>query len=151
MLFSAGVLQSVRLALTDLLALGGLARATALLGMVTLLPPGRSSLHSWVRAAGWAGLCAVPLAAWQLYVRSVTGETDKGLHNLMIPVAGWAGKWAETVHRLRTEPDHYLALTGLLTHLGLTVQAVYLIWRPKPQETWWRLGRAGSCPATFRC
>jgi hypothetical protein len=163
-LFSAGVLHSVRLALTDLLALllvaaaaffagrgrsgpmaallglGGLARETALLGAVTLLPPGRPSLHSWVRAAGWAVLCAVPLAVWQLYVRSVAGETDAGLHNIMIPVAGWAGKWAEAVHRLRTEADHYVALTSLLAHLALTVQAAYLIWRPKPQETWWRLG-----------
>lgn len=123
-----------------LLGLGGLTRETALLGAVTLLPPGRPSLHSWVRAAGWTVLCAVPLAAWQLYLRSVVSAPDAGLHNIMVPVAGWVAKWGEVAHRLRTEPDHYLALTGLLAHLGLTVQAAYLIWRPKPQDVWWRLG-----------
>ncbi len=88
MLFSAGVLHSVRLALTDLLALvlvagatmvagrerrglaatllglGGLARETALLGAVTLLPPGRGTPADWRRMAGWLALVAVPLALW---------------------------------------------------------------------------------------
>ncbi|MBI2813522.1 MAG: hypothetical protein HYX71_04505 [Opitutae bacterium] len=163
-LFSAGVLHSVRLGLTDLLALllvagavflaennrrgaaaallglGGLARETALLGVVTLWPPGKPSLQSWVRAAGWAALCVVPLAAWLWYLRSVLGPTEPGLGNFAAPLAGWAGKWAEMILRLRTEPDRYLVLTGLLAHAGLTVQAVFLLARPQPADRWWRLG-----------
>ena len=163
-LFSAGVLHSVRLGLTDLLALllvagaafcaergrrgpvaallglGGLARETVLLGAITLLPPGRPSLHSWVRAAGWAVVCAVPLAAWLLYLRSVLGPTEPGLGNFALPLAGWAAKWGEMMHRWRTEPDRYLVLTGLLAHLTLTMQVAYIIFRAKPQDNWWRLG-----------
>ncbi len=163
-LFSAGVLHSVRLGLTDLLALllvagaafcaergqrgpltallglGGLARETVLLGAVILLPPGRPSLQSWVRAAGWAALCAGPLAAWLWYLRSVLGPTEAGLRNFALPLTGWAGKWGEMIFRLRTEPDQYLALTGLLAQLSLTVQVAYLLVRPKPQDHWWRLG-----------
>ena len=41
---------------------------------------------------------------------------------------------------MSTEPDRYLALTTLLAHLALTVQAVWLILRPKPADNWWRLG-----------
>ena len=165
-LFSAGVLHSVRLGLTDLLALllvagavylaehsrrgpaaallglGGLARETALLGAVALLPPGKPSLQSWVRAACWAALCVVPLAAWLWYLRSVLGPIEPGLGNFAVPFTGWAAKWSEMILRLRTEPDRYLALTGLLAHVGLTVQAVYLLVRSQPADRWWRLGAA---------
>jgi hypothetical protein len=58
----------------------------------------------------------------------------------MMPGAGWAAKWDEVIRRLRTEPDHYLALTTLLAHLALSLQAAYLLWRPRPQDSWWRLG-----------
>lgn len=163
-LFSAGVLHSVRLALTDLLALvlvagaavlagrerrrfaatllglGGLARETALLGAVTLLPPGRGTAADWRRTAGWLALIAAPLALWLLYLRSVLGPTEPGLGNFTLPLAGWAAKWAESIHRLRAEPDHYLALTVLLAHVALTVQAGYLLLRPKLHDRWWRLG-----------
>lgn len=164
MLFSAGVLHSVRLALTDLLALvlvagaamlagrerrgfaatllglGGLARETALLGAVTLLPPGRGTPADWRRTAGWLVLIAAPLALWLVYLRAVPGPADSGLRNFTLPLAGWATKWAEAIHRLHTEPDRYLALTGLLAHVALTVQAGYLLLWPKPHDRWWRLG-----------
>jgi len=163
-LFSAGVLHSVRLALTDLLALvlvagaarlvgrdrrgpaaillglGGLARETALLGAITLLPPGRGTLADWRRTAGWLALISAPLVLWLGYLRSVLGPTESGLWNFTLPLAGWAAKWSEAIQRLRLEPDHYLALTGLLAHGALTVQAGYLLLRPKPADRWWRLG-----------
>lgn len=164
MLFSAGVLHSVRLALTDLLALvlvagaavlagrerrgfaatllglGGLARETALLGAAALLPPGRGTRADWRRTAGGLVLAAAPLALWLVYLRAVLGPTDTGLWNFTLPLAGWAAKWGEAIHRLRTEPDRFLALTVLLAHVALTVQAVYLLRGPKPADRWWRLG-----------
>lgn len=166
MLFSAGVLHSVRLGLTDLLALllvagavysaehgrrglttallslGGLARETALLGVVSLLPPGKPSLQSWVRAVGWAVLCIAPLSAWLWYLHSVLGPTEPGLGNFMLPFTGWTAKWREMLLHLHTEPDRYLVITALLAHVGLTVQATYLLVRPQPAERWWRLGAA---------
>lgn len=164
MLFSAGVLHSVRLALTDLLALvlvtgaawlagrerrgfastllglGGLARETALLGAVTLLPPGRGTPADWRRTAGWLVLLAAPLALWLVYLRSVLGPTEPGLGNFTLPLAGWAAKWGEAIHGLRTEPDRALAMSAMLAHVALTVQAAYLLLRPEPLNRWWRLG-----------
>jgi hypothetical protein len=163
-LFSAGALHSVRLALTDLLALllvagatvlaernrrgpatallglGGLARETVLLGAVTLLPPGKGPRADWLRAVGRVGLVAVPLVLWLLYLRLRLNPIQPGLHNFALPVTGWAAKWTEMWRRLHTEPDQYLTLTTLLAHFALTVQALFIISRPKPQDNWWRLG-----------
>ena len=163
-LFSAGVLHSVRLALTDLLALllvagavalaasqrrgwaavllglGGLARETALLGAVTLLPTGRATKTEWTKIAGWGALAAAPLAAWLWYLGRQLGWSEPGVGNFMLPVAGFAGKWLEAVRRLNSEPDHYLALTTLLAQVGLTVQVFYLFTRPIWRDHWWRLG-----------
>lgn len=163
-MFSAGVLHSVRLALTDLLALllvaaaadlaakqrrgwaaallgpGGLARETALLGAVTLLPTERANQLAWAKVAGWGALAGVPLAAWMWYLGSTLGWTEPGVHNFTLPVAGFVGKWIECLRRLKTEPDHYLALTTLLAHLALTVQVLYLFARPLWRDPWWRLG-----------
>jgi hypothetical protein len=163
-LFSAGVLHSVRFGLTDLLALlfvagaaalaergwrnpaaallglGGLARETVLLGAVTLLPAGKGTRADWLRIAGRLALIAAPLALWLVYLRTVLGPTEPGLGNFMLPVAGWAEKWGEALRRLHAEPDHYLALTTLLAHLALTVQAAWLIVRRQSSDHWWRLG-----------
>jgi hypothetical protein len=85
-------------------------------------------------------LIAAPLAMWLVYLRTALGPTEPGLGNFMLPVAGWAEKWGEALRRLHTEPDYYLALTTLLAHLALTVQTAYLVFRPRPQDGWWRLG-----------
>jgi hypothetical protein len=163
-LLSAGALHGVRLALTDplalllvavatmlvesnrrnpaaaLLGLGGLARETVMLGAVTLLPVGKSVRADWLKTAGRLVLVVAPLALWLVYLRSVLGPTEPGLGNFTVPFAGWATKWVQVIHQLRTEPDHYLALTTLLAHLALTVQAAWFVLRPKPPDGWWRLG-----------
>jgi hypothetical protein len=163
-MFSAGALHSVRLALTDLLALllvaaavvqaergrpgraaawlglGALARETALLGAIALLPPGKAAFSVWRRTAGWLVLAVLPLAAWLLYLRMVWGGGVPGWANFTLPVAGWVEKWGEIWFRLRTEPDRYLTLTTLCAHLALSGQVLYLALKPAPHDRWWRLG-----------
>jgi hypothetical protein len=165
-LFSAGVLHSVRLALTDLLALllvagaarvmersrggvaagflglAGLTRETSLLGAIVLWPGASEKKGGWLRAAGWSLLAALPLALWLAYLRRTLGPTEPGMGNFMLPVTGWLWKWSEAFHRLQTETDRYLALTTLLAHLALSVQLIYLACRPQLRDTWWRLGAA---------
>lgn len=163
-LFSAGVLHGVRLALTDPLALllvagatvlavrgrlgpaagwlaiGGLARETVLLGGVTLLPEKPTRMADFRRVALWGLLVVLPLVAWLLYLRVVLGTSKAGVANFYLPFAGWVAKWSECLGWLRSEPDHFLAITTLLGHVALTAQFLYLAWRREIQNPWWRLG-----------
>jgi hypothetical protein len=164
MLFSAGVLHSVRLSLTDLLALllvasavvlagrerrgsaaaslalGGLARETALLATVMLFPTHRRPAGAWYRAVGAAVLVALPLLGWILYLRLIAGWGGGEPTNFAFPLSGWWTKWSEVFSRLRTEPDHWLAITTLLAQVAISAQMTYLLLRRQPLNPWWRLG-----------
>lgn len=162
-LFSAGALFSVRLALTDLtgaalaaaaiaaaerqrkrsaltlLAAAGLARETSLTAVMGLVKPPWVSFKNTVRVI----LACLPLALWLAYIRYQVGPTDEGWSNLTWPVLGLVGKWDAAVHAALHWPDQTLAWTTLLALAGLTVQAAYILIRPQPGDRWWRVG-AGS-------
>ncbi len=165
-LFTSGVMASVRLALTDLAALllvagglllverrrllpaslclgaAGLARETALLGGVMLgqgWPKQRSGRLRWCL---WGGLAALPLVAWWSYVHFGALPSNTGSGNFALPLAGWLGKWAELWRLTGEESNHGLVLRGWLDCTALTVQAVFL-WRHRdPGDAWWRVGAA---------
>lgn len=166
LLFSAGVLHSVRLALTDLaaftllaaaiwiaesgrrnlpatlLAAAGLVRETALLGAAGL----------WRGAwrEDWRGnltrlvLVVVPLGLWLAYLKFNSGPVAQGLGNFDWPVAGWVEKLSDSISQLRSEPDTWLAVTTLLAFAALTTQALYLLRHREPRNAWWRLGAVYS-------
>lgn len=161
-LFSAGALSSVRLALTDLTALGllagallaaerwqgrpamvalaaaGLARETALLAVAGLCQPPWFSKKNVARGL----LVAAPLGAWLTYVRWRVGPADQGWGNFTWPVAGLLEKWRAVIDALSTVADRPLAWTTLLATLGLTVQAAFFFVRREPTDRWWRIGVA---------
>jgi hypothetical protein len=159
-LFSAGALESVRLALTDL-------------GAATLLAAAMLAAEAGRGAAGWLGAAALaretslislpaictrpwlswpnlrrtlvavlPLAIWLSYMRSRVGAGDNGWANFTVPFAGYAEKWRDSFAALWSEPDRLLAAASLLALVGLTVQAAFVIARPRLSEPWWRLGAA---------
>ena len=165
-MYSAGALLSVRLALTDLAALlllagatrlaegtrpgpaaaliGGaaLARETAVLGLVTLWRNAAEALRAPGRAALWTALALVPLAGWMIYVRQAFGGSGAGLGNLTWPLSGWLSRWMELWQGIDTIGNPRLAVESGLEHLALTVQVVYLLGRPRQDCPWWRLGIA---------
>lgn len=167
-LFSAGALHSVRLALTDLLAatliaaalwlaergwlrrglgvlaLAGLARETALAAVAGFWRGPWTEARAWrgnlLRAAG----AALPLLAWFAYVRWKAGPAAQGFGNFTWPVLGWIEKWSDTAADFAREPDfRWLNTTTLLAVVGLTVQAAFLALRRRPGDPWWRMGAAG--------
>jgi hypothetical protein len=161
-LFSAGALGSVRLALTDLVALAiiaaallaarhrrgtfaaGALAAAALARETSLLALAAPTARPWL---SWRNLvriavAAAPLAAWLAYVRIQTGPTDPGWNNFTWPLAGLAEKWREVFRAIGSLPDRPLAWTTLLATLALTVQAAYFALRPRLDDAWWRLGAA---------
>lgn len=159
-MFSAGALSSVRLALTDLTALflivagvwaaerwrgkfavgtlatAALARETALIGVASLIKPPWFSAKNVARV----GLVAVPLAAWLAYVRWRLGAADQGWANFTWPIAGFLEKWRDTLAAAVTVADKPLAFTTLLATLALTVQAAFVLAQPRLEDRWWRLG-----------
>ena len=168
-LFSAGALASVRLALTDLIALtilaaallaaersrrhsatallaaAALARETSLLAFAGLAERPFFSVRTVLRAV----VVALPLAAWLAYLRWRVGPADAGWANFTLPGSGLVEKWAAATSALFTVPDHTLAFTTWLATLGLTTQAVFFATRWRPDDHWWRLGVAYSVLLLF--
>jgi hypothetical protein len=161
-MFSAGALFSVRLALTDLASLAIMA------GAFHAIEAGRHSLASNLLAAAalaretalaaFAGFArrpwlssqnvlralavAAPLAVWLAYVRMRAGVIDQGWGNFTLPVAGLVEKWRAALVSLRTVNDQTLAWTTLLATAGLTVQGAFILTRWRPDDRWWRVGAA---------
>lgn len=161
-LFSAGALSSVRLALTDLpallllagalllaerarprsaaatLALAGLARETSLLATAGLVT------RPWVRPrnALLAAGVALPLAAWLAYLRGHLGPADAGWANFDWPVAGLLEKVRDGLAAPFTLGDAPLAWTSLLGTVGILTQAAFLLARWRLADAWWRIGAA---------
>jgi hypothetical protein len=161
-LFSAGALESVRFALTDLVALAilagamlglerartktaigllaaaALARETSLLGLTGLIGRPWLSLRNLIRVFA----VSLPLLAWLAYIRWRTGPANPGWGNFALPFAGFIGKWRDDlIHSFHPNPDHrWLIWTTLLTSVGLTAQTAYLLARPQWTNPWWRIG-----------
>jgi hypothetical protein len=161
-MFSAGALVSVRLALTDLVALAiltgalyaaernrrstalgtlaaaALARETSLLGLAGLAERPWVSWKNIARAL----VALAPLAAWLAYIRWRLGPSDQGWDNLTVPGAGFVEKWQAALAATQTLGDKLLAWTTVLATLGLTAQAALVVAQPRLDDRWWRVGAA---------
>jgi hypothetical protein len=165
-LFGAGMMQSVGLALVDgpsllllavalwaiergwpwastaVLALAGLGKETNVLGAGLLAPDRLTAWRRWPAAILRGALVAVPLALWLWWVYRLFGsEGQFGSRNFGPPGQGlrdsWAGVWAA----VRRDPSWtYPAMMAFCAHVGLTVQALFLIARPRWSQPAWRLG-----------
>ena len=161
-LFSAGALSSVRLALPDLVALAilagallaaergrrgwalgsvaaaGLTRESSLLALAGLVERPWLSRRNLARAA----LAVAPLAGWILYVNWRAGENSTGMYNFTWPVAGYVGKWRGVIWALLHERERLAAWATLLATVGLSVQAAFFLVHRQPGDRWWRVGAA---------
>jgi len=165
-LFGAGVLFSVRFALTDLAALlltagavvlaergralpaaglvglAGLTRETALLGLAALWNRTAEVLRFRGRTVLLLAAALLPLALWLLYIQLTLGGSSAGQRNLTWPLAGWLMRWVEFTRGAAATGNPWLVLESVLEHAALTVQAVYLLRNPERECPWWRVGAA---------
>ena len=165
LLFSAGVMGSVRQALIDLpallllalavwdaerernrraagwLAAAALTRETSLLAAVARVPWPPKSRRDLGRGLLWALLAAAPLVLWLGYVHwRVGGTVEAGSRNFAWPVVGLLGKWSEGLRALADPATAPFAWRSVLSTAALTCQAAFiLIWR-RPSSPWWRVG-----------
>jgi hypothetical protein len=161
-LFSSGAASSVRLALTDLVALtilaaalacaersqrglaaavvaaAGLARETSLLAIAAIV---QRPWASWRNAARIA-IAIAPLVTWLAYIRWVFGGNDAGWGNFGPPLGGLAEKIVADTTTVRAHANSWLAWTTMFATAGLIAQAAFFAVRPRFDDAWWRLGAA---------
>ncbi len=160
---SLGALDSVRLSLTDLpmvLALilavsalrqnryglaaiafiaAGFVRETALIAFQPLGPKNTASAHrqAWLRA----GLCAVPIALWCLWLVFLFPDTSHGVQgNLDWPGFAFARHVWTCLQELRNGNFDSRYAFGLIGALGMTYQSLFLIRRWRDTDPWARIG-----------
>jgi hypothetical protein len=165
-MFSHGLLASVRLALLDgpsmlLLALAiaasergrpwlsagilgaaGLGRETNLLGGVSL--PWPAGWKGWIRLAGAGLLALLPLLIWQDYIWSIYRGTSAsaGTDHITPPLLAYAHKWGRAIEAVQREGWYSYAASTLLVVVSLSIQVAYLVWNRAWREPWWRLAAA---------
>lgn len=161
-LLAAGSVSSVRLALTDLLALlliaaavhaaerwrgrlavallaaSALARETSLLALAGLWKAPWLSRKNVARLI----LAAAPLAGWLAYIRWQVGPGNPGFGNFTLPIAGLIEKYGEAIDALATVGDKALAWTTFLAVAGITAQGIFFLSRRRLEDRWWRIGLA---------
>jgi hypothetical protein len=169
LLFSAGSLHAVRLALTDLpgltllagamwlaeqqrsraalgaLALAGLARETVLAGVVGLWRGPWNSRPAWFENLIRTLVVALPLVAWIGYIRWKVGGVEQGIGNFTWPVIGFVEKWVMAFASYHMEPPEFawLKTTTALAIAGLTAQAIFFVRKVRIDDPWWRVGAVG--------
>ena len=169
-MFSAGALHSVRLALTDLLAAtlaavaigwsergrgrpgcslavlaaAGLARETALAGVAGLWRGPWFAVRPWIGNAMRTLIVAIPVLLWLIYIQWKVGPGDRGLGNFTWPLVAWVEKWVATFGDYARQSNfRWLNTTTLLALIALTAQAVYIVRRWRIESPWWRVGATG--------
>lgn len=130
------------------LALGGLAKETNLLGAAGLLrTEDLRAPRRWFGLLMRGILVALPLGLWMLYIqRHVGSAVDTGLRNFDWPWVAYMRKWTEVWEQV-VDPNSWMqgifgcgALWSLLMLVALTVQFLFLVLRPTPGKAWWRVG-----------
>jgi hypothetical protein len=58
------------------------------------------------------------------------------------PLVGWWNRWGELFGPVGAGENPRLQWESVLEHVALTVQLLYLAWRPRPACPWWRVGAA---------
>jgi len=167
-LFSAGVLGSVRFALIDLpaltlvaaavwaaergrprtavgwLAAAALTRETSLLAGAAFVTGPWKSPRAVGRNLLWIMLAATPLIAWLGYINWCVGPVNHGVGNFAWPLVGLVEKSTECAGILIQSglPLNEYAFATLIAMIGLAVQAGFVLLRPRPADAWWRVGAA---------
>ena len=164
--FSMGAIESVRQSLVDLpallllllaieahsrarfapsslwLSLGNLAKESSFLSALALECDFSTAKVSWRRIVLSLVVCAVPLAAWSLYVqyRFPVNGSGNGLGNVSWPLFGLLDHLKTCLNGLRSGNFDGRYSMGLLAVLGFTVQ-ISVLWRvPRLDSPWWRIG-----------
>lgn len=95
------------------------------------------------RRAGLLVVAAAPLAAWLLVLHCWLGRAeDLGARNFALPFSGYLGKWREVIAHIEGHGFDLVGRDSLIVLIGLTVQWLAIVLRPRIDAPWWRVGAA---------
>jgi hypothetical protein len=124
------------------LGMSGLARETNIIGTTVLIGE-RPAPRTIVRLSLRVIVAAAPLLMWIAYLNHRQfSPSDTGYSNFSLPFAAYVWKWRATVGQLAADGWGSNARFSLLSLVGLTTQAGFLLWRRDWQNPWWRVGIA---------
>ena len=125
-----------------ILGLAGLARETNVIGAL-VLAPSKATPRTVTIFLLHAALALIPLLLWVAYLWNIgLSAGSAGSRAFAMPFAGYANKWATTVHALSAEGWASFARFGLLGLVALTTQVLVLLWQRDWRNPWWRMGIA---------
>jgi len=123
-----------------LVALASLLRETSLLALVMFWPGCGEGRRRWLRASLEVLLAMLPLGLWLAYLKwGLQLNQNAGSAAFGWPGQGWWGKLLELLALDFGGPHRWLFVCTGLAFVGLTLQALYVLARPHPQEQVWRL------------
>jgi hypothetical protein len=161
-MLSLGVLDSVRLSLTDLagllliliavglvrsgrawaaaaaLALAGLAREASVLATPLFFPGKGTPASARLRPAAAAVVSVLPLAAWLAWIHHAVPGAEAGRGNFSWPAFGFARHCAVCIAHMGSGDLDSRYTFGLLGALSLGFQSLFLLCRPRWQDPLWR-------------
>lgn len=165
LLFSAGAMSSVRLALIDLpalllvalalwdaerersrgaagwLAAAALTRETSILAAAAFFEYPPKSRPRLVRGLLLALLAVAPLLLWMAYIRLQVGAVvETGARNFSWPLLGLIDKWCDSLYAMTDPATKPFAWRTVLAVAGLTAQGLFIVTRRRPADPWWRVG-----------
>ena len=134
-----------------LVGLAGLAKDINLLWSAVLIAPDGLKRYGWRDLCIWGGLVGGPVSVWMLYLLVGNHEFGNfaGLRNFGAPFTGYAEKWSVTLALLRDGNWDTFARSNLFTMIGLTTQAVVLLFVRDWRNPWWRAGVGSVVLMTF--
>ena len=151
MLCIAGTLYWLERAKTSramtVLAFGGLGRETALLAgfalpnLAKLLDGPEQTPREWLREGLKYLPILLPLSLWLGYVVITFGSQGfGGSANFSLPLAGYVGKLPQLWQDLHEPHPYPFMKYNLYAFIGMSVQTMFFLARPRWREAWWRVG-----------
>jgi hypothetical protein len=120
------------------LAAAGLVRETSVLCAAAFLPEGRTG-RDWLRAGAAAALCVAPALMWAVILAHHYGG-GTGSRNFGLPFVSFGRKLAELYRGWHRSGFDLSARTELFAVVALATQAGFLLFRPRLDLVWWRIG-----------
>jgi hypothetical protein len=124
-----------------LFGVAGLGKETNILAGAAVAWPAGKSRRAWAVAAGRGLLVVLPLALWIACVWLWLGGGGQGSpENFAPPFFGFARKWLDALAGLWADGRRSsVPKWNVLILVGLTVQWLFIVLRPRWRDPWWRL------------